>query len=83
MPHMACKEINDWIRQEGLVNVALRVSEYWESRGKPKLGVTYQSVQGWIQNDIPLRQILAVEHLSGIDRQTINPEQYPPEEAVA
>lgn len=46
------------------------------------LGVSYQSVQYMIANGVPPRRVLAVERLTGIRREVLRPDIYPPEDRL-
>jgi DNA-binding transcriptional regulator YdaS (Cro superfamily) len=42
-----------------------------------KLGIRYQSIQCWEQ--IPAERVIAIEKITGLRRETLRPDIYPPE----
>lgn len=45
------------------------------------LGVTVQAVSQW--DEVPSARVLAVERISGVPREELRPDLYPPEPAAA
>ena len=44
------------------------------------LGVSHQAVKKWTQSHIPAERVLAVEALTGVPREELRPDIYPPQD---
>ena len=48
-----------------------------------KVGVRYQAIQYWLRRGIPPRRVLDVERVTGISREVLRPDLYPPMDSAA
>lgn len=49
-----------------------------------RLGVRYQAIQNWIKvGRVPAERVIPVEKVTGIPRETLRPDIYPPEDRAA
>ena len=45
-----------------------------------EIGISRQAAELWLVHGIPPRRVMLVEKLTGVPRETLNPEIYPPPE---
>jgi DNA-binding transcriptional regulator YdaS (Cro superfamily) len=58
----------------------LRAALRGQAKVAEKLGVTQQSVSGWVQTGrVPFDKVIAIEALTGIPRHELRPDIYPVE----